>query len=155
MFQKLCEIRKDPNAMSNLCWDKSLEKVYNYAAWIVACHNIWFIDQSDKTKAIDCILYELLGLDDLILTDKGYNYKMKCRQCPIFYLFCIIDTIEAIKVAFQVDELSKISIAVSGYEIEIDVSCAMDKERLAANIKSLNTWIANVEITDNHFKIKL
>lgn len=166
MFKTLCDIRRQQERSQVytqsddivLCWDKPLEKVYNYVAWIVTCHNIWFRYTDKKEDVVDCLLYKLFGLDELILNDSGREYKKECRDHPIFYLFCILDTIEVIKIACTIDELDKIWLGISDdrKDIIIDVSESQNKMQLSKNIRSLNDWIADVVDIDNYtFRIKL
>ena len=167
MFKQLYEIRKKQKDNYDkchtdkekiLCWEKPLEKIYNYAAWVVACHNMWFKHSNETSEALECTLYRLFGLDNLILNDDGRMYKHECRKYPIFFLFCIIDTIEVIKVTCGIEELGKISLEIleDGDAILIDISEARDQKRLMANIKSLDKWITDVTVESNYrLKIKL
>lgn len=162
MYRKLCNIRKEQKKYKNSCspdsplnWDKSLEKVYNYAAWIVTCHNMWFMHDDEKDEASDCTLYKSFGLDELILSDNGEKYKKECRKYPIFRLFCIIDTIEVIKKVGS-EELENIGMDVTENTITIDVSKSKEKEKLKDKIMSLNSWIVDVQGKEDYtFKINL
>ena len=163
MYRELCNIRKGQENYktsyspdSPLNWNKSLEKVYNYAAWIVTCHNMWFKHANEKDEALDCTLYKLFGLDELILADNGEKYKKECRKYPIFRLFCIIDTIEVIKTVRSTEGLENISMDVTENMITIDVSKSENEETLKDKIMSMNNWIVDVqEEGDYTFKINL
>lgn len=168
MYNELCRIRKEQESYVTesqngimLSWNKNLEKIYNYTAWIVACHNMWFKHSYVPTDVLSCTLYRLFGLDDLIFNSEYdiAQYKQKCKKNAIFRLFCIIDTIEVIKVVCKTEELEKIKMDVLNDGIIIDVSESEDKEKLKDNIESLDKWIVDIESMKTmglySFKIKL
>ncbi len=168
MYDELCKIRKQQESKmeesqngTTLIWNKELNKIYKYTAWIVACHNMWFKHSYIPSDVSSCTLYRLLGLDGLIFNSKYdiAQYKQKCKKKAIFRLFCIIDTIEVIKVVCNTDDLEKVKMDVSNDGITIDVSESKDKEKLKNNIESLDEWIVDIESIKDRglysFKIKL
>lgn len=100
-YDCLCKIRQIQccNSSSNLIWDKSLEELYNYVAWIILAHNIWLVDRNSE----NALKYKDKELDELVLeSGKDENgiykeYKVKFEEYPLFVFFCIIDTIEPLK----------------------------------------------------------
>jgi len=91
----ICVIRRrrKEQESSNLDWRDDLEELYHYVARIILSHNIWLITENDKNKNE----YLKYHLENLILSSKTKEYKIKFKNYPLFVFFCIIDTIEPSK----------------------------------------------------------
>lgn len=144
LYHDLCDIRQKKhdanhnNAVENGFWRPSLEKIFAYAASVVICHNIFFATNQEDAKK-----YRMFGLSSLINTEKKYNITL--QDYPVFFLFCLVDTLEPIKVVKDVELLSKILYDISSDKItcQIDLKCGC-KDRLIKNIRELDTWLCHV-----------
>lgn len=154
MYKSLCDIRseQEKNSWNNdkLCWEKELEHIYNIASWIVACHNVWFIQ---KKKCVSEI-YKKFNLNQLLL-DEG-EYKIELNSYPIFFFFCLIDTIEPIKVVKNPALLEQIDISFGEKEIIIsnNLKCGCGEHYLKG-VRDLNDWLAQTKWKDNQVTIEL
>jgi len=99
----ITEIRRfQENTSSELDWREELEELYHYVAWIITSHNIWMI----RGDSSDVEMYKKNNLNDLILSSQKdkqgqyLEYKFRYDDYPLFSLFCIIDTIEPLKLDF-------------------------------------------------------
>jgi hypothetical protein len=177
-YKELCEIRKyqenkqksdkigrgqakkgDPN----LSWREELEKVYNYAAWVILAHNMWYEREDGKKAAC----YKEYGLEDLRL--KPGEYKISLEEHPFLFLFCLVDTIEPIKCAESVtcpeskkcSKLAKyVKLRLSQISLKIDESGKTDKiiliqsdscddeliyNKLASKAMDLTGWLTKAQ----------
>ena len=145
LYYDLCDIRRrnynnpeNEEKVKNGIWKPELEKIFALAASVVICHNIFFaINQEDAKK------YRMYGLSSLINTDKQYIITL--QDYPVFFLFCLVDTLEPIKVVKDVDLLNKIRYDISSDKItcQINLKCGC-KDRLIKNIRELDTWLCPV-----------
>ena len=155
MYKSLCEIRsvqeKDSWENEKLSWENELEKIYNIASWIVLCHNIWF---GHKQKICECEIYKEFSLDKLLL-DEG-EYKIKLNNHPLFFFFCLIDTIEPIKKVKDSLLLKQIDISFGNNEMIItsNLKCGCGDHYLDS-VSGLNDWLTKTERKDNKVTIKL
>ncbi len=155
MYRSLCDIRskqeKDCWDNNKLCWEKELERIYNIASWIVLCHNIWFYH---KGKKCEREIYEAYHLDKLLLEEGEYKIKMK--EHPLFFFFCLIDTIEPIKKVKDTSLLEQIDISYGEKEIIItsNLKCGCGDNYLR-DISGLNDWLTKTKREDNQVKIAL
>lgn len=153
MYQLLCRIRgaqeKDSWKNEKLSWEKELEHIYNVASWIVLCHNIWFAREDETYK---CQEYKPFNLDSLIL-GKG-EYKININKHPLFFFFCLIDTIEPIKKVKDLSLLSHIDISFSENELIItsNLKCGCGDAYLKS-ICGLNDWLIETKRDDNRITI--
>lgn len=130
---------EDPNE-----WDDKLDEVYHYVAWIIACHNIWFIRTEDGEKIQE---YRQKGLSKLILSTEKENghykeYPISFQKYPLFTLFCLVDTIEPIK---STSAFSEIDIQIENEKIII----SSNDTNYMRRVKGLNDWLLIVENKDN------
>lgn len=155
MYQLLCRIRgaqeKDSWKNEKLSWEKELEHIYNVASWIVLCHNIWF---GHKQKLGERELYEEFNIEKLLL-DEG-EYKIKLKDHPLFFFFCLIDTIEPIKKVKDLSLLEHIDISFSENKLIItsNIKCGCGDHYLES-ISGLDDWLTNTIRKDNQVKITL
>ena len=142
LYDSLCQIRSlaensNPYNGEKLCWEKELEKVYNFCAWNILAHNIWFCNKSDE-KRVE--MYEKYGLNDLIL--ENGNYKIKLEEHPFFFFLCLVDTIEPYKRVKSYKELKDIKLEIIDKNT-INIISLSDKNDLSDAI-GLEKWLAPV-----------
>lgn len=145
MYRDLCKIRRIKAHSSHpLFWGEKLESVYNLAAWIVLCHNIWYAKSIDKTT---CESYKEYKLDPLII--QSNEYKIHFSKYPLLFLFCLVDSIEAIKVVKSADLLNMIYIDIketsNNLKLQFDSSLTGDyKMQWMNKVNDLNNWLTCV-----------
>ena len=148
MYKTLCAIRcKQEKACENnskLSWEENLIHIYNIASWIVLCHNIWIIGNPDK--------YAEYGLQELL--DKPYPIKLK--KSPLFFFFCLIDSIEPIKNMKDFTLLNDINIEILEDEIKISSDIVNDlNEKYLNSINKIGDWLAITHRDKNDVFINL
>lgn len=119
---------------SELYWGKELLEVYNFIAWNILAHNIWYEDsQSSYDKSYN-------SMQELLL--KPNQYKISIDKHPFFFLFCLVDTIEPYKTVQSYDLLKKVSIDVKKNSVILSTSlkCGCGKEILR-KAEDLNEWL--------------
>lgn len=148
MYKKLCKIRSEQESVheknSKLCWEKELEHIYNIASWIVLCHNIWITGDPDK--------YAEYGLKELL----GKPYHIKLNKSPLFFFFCLIDSIEPIKNMKDFALLSDIDIDIA--EVGIKISSHNTNglnEKYLNSINGIGDWLTIVHRDKNSVFINL
>ena len=154
LYDSLHKIRefaeKNPTeSQKKLCWEKQLLEVYNFCAWNILGHNIWFVKEKDK----NCNHYE--NMPDLIL--KKEEYKIKYKDHPFFFFFCLVDTIEPYKKVLDYDSLDKVYLEIEENKLIIstDLRCSCGKE-VIKQAKSLNNWLVSAnELSNGSVEINL
>lgn len=151
LYNDCCRIRSEKAKDYNGdVWKPGLVSVYNYVAWIISCHNIWTVREGDDSVG----LYHEFGLDKLILKDD--DYPISPVEHPVFFLFCLVDTIEPIKVVRDTSLLEKIVVNISddeiSYEVQLKCSC---RDTLMKRAGGLNDWLTKASCTDNVAKISI
>lgn len=80
-------------------WNRNLELLYNVASWVVLAHNIWYAKDTDR---INCDLFRKYHLEELILETDLHGvpvkYPILLSAHPVLFLFCLVDTIEPMKI---------------------------------------------------------
>ena len=78
------------------------------------------------------------------------------EEHPFLFLFCLVDTIEPVKVVEDIRLLDKIDmeIAEEGLKIDIKLICQC-RNRLLSNIEGLKDWLTNVSVSGNTGRICL
>lgn len=146
-YRDLCEIRRNMssecNNQSGLYFGKELEKVYNFAAWIISAHNIFFAKTDFDKK-----LYKKYKLNSLIIKQK--DYPISLNAYPMFYLFCLVDSLEPIKVFRDKELLRSLFLTISDKELKIrsEIKCGCHSSYFD-KVKSLNDWLTPVKELDN------
>ncbi|MFK8281587.1 hypothetical protein [Capnocytophaga cynodegmi] len=140
MYNSLCKVRKiaeeyPDKTQGNLFWGKELENIYNFCAWNILAHNIWFCSEEDKDTAEK---YKKYKLDELILSDKN-RYKIELKKYPFFFFLCLVDTIEPYKRVQNYKELKKIKLSILK-DGNINIISYVDKYDLKI-IESLKEWL--------------
>ena len=145
-------INENWNNNPNLCYEKKLDLVYNYSAWIILAHNIWFTNTSEKALTER---YNQAGLGELVL--KENEYKIALQKHPFLFLFCLVDTIEPIKRIKEFSLFDKITLDLSNVNeliIESHLSCGCH-DAVLNQVNSLGKWLIKAESIDNGVKIIL
>ncbi len=141
LYYELCRIRKkkDDEKDGNLRWSENLINVYNYVAWIVLAHNIFFIDGGKEGETRN---YKKYHLDSLITSQK----IIKRSRHPVFFLFCLVDTIEPIKVLRKKDLLSNVLFSIDNKSLIIKLLKAGGecKSDYMKRVCDLNKWLTPV-----------
>ena len=162
LYSDLCKLRLEKEQYDiESYWGKDLENDFSIAAWAIACHNI-FYDKGD-TAYTSC--YKQLGLENLICSDDKEKYQIKIDRHPIFYLLCLVDSIEPIKTFKMYDALKKVKLGVDTNQIKIQVDseciscgsviCQSKMEVYFKKANGLNDWLINTTITGNTLTINL
>jgi hypothetical protein len=156
LYHDLCKIREtkynDINNRKKIeqgYWRQSLEKVFAFASSVVVCHNIFF-----ATKPEDENKYIVSGLCPLINTKK--KHKITLQYYPVFFLFCLVDSIEPVKVVKDVDLLKEIKYDITSNSIkcQVKLKCGC-RDRLIKNISELNDWLCPVNKGEDIYSISL
>ncbi len=127
---------------------ENVEHIYQYAAWIIMCHNIFY--NNGKDNYTDC--YRCCGLDDFI------QPKARCitlKNNPLLFLFCLADTLEPTKVLksksknpqddLKLCRLLKMDFGKSSIKFNLSgLSDYIVGEKYNNNIKGINDWLADV-----------
>lgn len=150
MFKSLCEIRHNKEIQNKIMWEKELIPIYNISSWVVLCHNIWL----QEKETIDAILYQKYGLDSLIY--KKGELKILPDKSPLFFFFCLIDSIEPIKLIKDVSLLDNIDILFNNSTIIITNNLICDfKVKYSNRILGLCKWLTPVRRINNRVEIDI
>ncbi|GJQ04816.1 hypothetical protein [Capnocytophaga canimorsus] len=146
MFHSLCKIRywTELSGDATFNWEQGLEDIYNFCAWNILAHNIWFGDKNDQEK------YRKYGMDELIFDHLlGDKYKITLEEYPFFFFLCLIDTIEPYKRIKDYEKLSKIKLKMSDEKIEIISELENNEEKKVLDqVESLKKWLIPTERTN-------
>lgn len=131
---------------NNLYWGPELNNDFNFISWIVACHNIWFIN-NDKPEAHK---YHCCKLDKLIIEKE--NYQILASEHPFLFLFLLADSIEPIKRLEGTEWFNRINIDFKEDSIILDLSRLPEIgiEKYSSCISGLDTWLTKVTTIDNN-----
>lgn len=129
-----------------LYWGPELNNDFNFISWIVACHNIWFIN-NDKPEAHK---YHCCKLDKLIIEKE--NYQISASEHPFLFLFLLADSIEPIKRLEGTEWFNRINIDFKEDSIILDLSRLPEIgiEKYSSCISGLDTWLTKVTTIDNN-----
>lgn len=148
LYHDLCKFRKDIVVSSNLAlydyvrdglyWGDNLEKDFLYAAWVIACHNVWIT----KDGEANAYKYHCFDLDALIRDTPIINLQ----NHPFPFLFCLADSLEFIKNVGSTFLFEKVKIKFEETQIIVDLSEMTNIERHESSkqIRGLN-WLTLVE----------
>lgn len=146
LFWDLCENRSIKEfSPSKLSYKFGLIEVYHYAACIILAHNIFFAKQG----SFEDELYKIHDLDSLIFEPN--KYRISLDKHPMFFLFCLVDTIEPIKVFKEDGELLKnifLSYSDNNLTIRSEIKCGCH-DTYFSKVKSLNDWVTPVKELDS------
>jgi len=150
MFDKvLCETRANRYYLggSPLNWDPGLDEVYHHVAWMIMSHNIWW--KRDTYPMEELREYRVAGLSNLILHSKKLKsdvyswYPIRYGFHPIFFLFCLVDTIEPIK---RLNTLEGINLRTRNNRISISIDLKTDAYigYLEKDVVGMKEWLLHV-----------
>lgn len=166
LYSDLCKLREEKERKNNYndtnCyWGEDLENDFSIAAWAIACHNIFY----DKGNTAYTSCYKQLGLENLICSNDKEKYLIKIDRHPIFYLLCLVDSIEPIKTFKMYDALKKVKLGVdtNQIKIQVDAACALcGSDICQSKIEvyfnkaiALNNWLAKTTKSGNTLTIYL
>lgn len=142
LYKDLCGLRevKEKEDSSHF-WGKSLENDFCLAAWTIACHNVFMAKKGNQNEKC----YTCINLSSLIYNNQSREINLKDHS--LLFLFCLIDTIESLKIIHNFNLLKIISLEISTQSIIIDYSnlCQVMKEEWEKKLKDLNEWLTNVK----------
>ena len=109
------------------------------------------VKKGDKNE----ICYKCLNLSSLIYNDQSRKINLKAH--PFLFLFCLIDSIEPIKVIHDCKLLKKISIRIEENHISIDYSklCNVFQDDYSKRIKGMKEWLMDVNVDGSKIIIML
>ena len=131
-----------------LHWSKHLlEQVHSSISWNIISHNIWYLPKEiseTNTKLIKKKkLYEKYELNDLIL--KTDEPPVKISDFPMYFLICLVDTIDPVKMFINWD-----SVIVEKETLEILRDIEFEKKKPSSFLFKFNG-----RFDSNHFYSKL
>lgn len=142
-------------------WKPELDKLYYYVGWRICCHNIWYkrICESSIQEFID---YANAGLSPLILgNEKEKNgiykeYPISSVNHPLFFFFCLVDTIEPTKICGGIPHNMTFDITNdNNNNYVLKISCPDNSDYIEKISKSLNSWLAGTRKEGNTVSIYL
>jgi hypothetical protein len=150
LYNDLRQIRKERH------WNKRLDSIYNYAAWVILAHNIWYVKDS---SSYDAKVYEKFKLNDLILKEEDIDngtYPIELSKYPLLFLLCLVDSIEPLKKIKKVPKLSQIECEIKDNEIVIqsNLTCGCH-DAIINQAKDLNNWLTKTGVDGNQVTIHL
>lgn len=149
LYNNLCKLREIKSKYDTKnYWGSDLIPLFALAAWVVTCHNIWFISGRDKNR--EC--YDSYGLERFIINDG--KRLISAKRHALLFLLCLVDTIDPVKSAnTDLSILEKISIGFDDKKIILDFSDAdtFDVEKY----RNIGIWLTDIEITGNIVSISL
>jgi hypothetical protein len=160
LFKNLCEIRElaDTNSDKNkLNWSTDLIYIYNFCAWSILAHNIWYVNAE---KGSDVKKYKDEDLNGLILEKKEgcTQYKINVNENPFLFLFCLVDTLEPYKRLNKINLLKKISLEICNKKSTLIISTNLDcgcRENILNQALSLNNWLIESKCIGDKIVINL
>jgi hypothetical protein len=78
------------NNKNDLYFGKELNKAYAQAAGVIATHNIWFPNESNKSE------YNKFGLEELVVIS-----PINLKESPLLVLLGLVDTIDPVKAYYS------------------------------------------------------
>lgn len=152
LYKDLCELRKAKEKEDPIhFWGESLNKDFCIAAWTIVCHNVFMIKKGDKNEKC----YSCINLGSLIYNDQSRAINLIVH--PFLFLFCLIDSIEPIKVIPDCKMLKKISIRIEDDHISVDCSklCNVLQDDYSKRIKGMKKWLMDVNENGSEIIIML
>lgn len=150
LYHDMCAIRehllKVIKAGVKKYWQPDLIAVYQFAASIVSCHNIYI-----QPKNEDIPKYQHCGMSQLI-HEKGER-PIRLSDYPTFFLFCLVDTIEPTK---RGNNETNFNLECSNNSISFEIPDGLNNgNAIKSNFDSINNWLIDVNQSKNKFTIKL
>lgn len=148
-YEEMCKLRKEKqhnekqHNENSLYWGEDLEQAFINAAWVIICHNIFFVNKGSRATQ-----YESYGLNDFIVNEN--ERKITFAKHPLLFFFCLIDSLEPLKLSSgDIDIFSEISIA-SNFKNSIELQV---QEQYIKEIERKIKWLAN--INQNNTKLTI
>lgn len=149
-YNDLLKIREEKENSNDTTrfWGKELIQYFNLAAWIIACHNVFYVKEDDSK--VRC--YQSYGLDSLIYQERAR--KISLKKHPLFFLLCLVDSIDMAKVIdLSVDDWGKIQVTITDTQIRFIFS-----DRLHIDYQKfvkLDEWLTSATVHHNELIISL
>jgi hypothetical protein len=110
-FQEFSELFPDQDHFvhKGLHWSKHLlEQVHSSISWNIISHNVWYLPKNIPESNIELFktknLYVKYELNDLIL--KTDEPPVKISDFPMYFLICLVDTIDPVKMFINWDSVT-------------------------------------------------
>lgn len=160
--ENVCKIRKeqyekakkDKNEKEMNQWNENLNRLYQYVAWRICCHNIFYIRVGDSS-CTDVLQYIYYGLYPLMLCNRKkkdgiyVDYPISFDKSPLFFFFCLIDSIDPMKLCDKIPEDLEF-----GYEDNgVIISCT--NAQYIQKVEKINDWLIGVKKEDNKITFHL
>lgn len=118
--------------------DEWREKLHSCVSWVIVCHNIYYSSNKDEK------CYKCKSLDNLCKERNPRNITL--ANHPLLFLFCLIDTLEPLKVFGTTEALESIDFDFSdeSMTVKINMPCGGQKIDFFNRIRSLNSWLTEV-----------
>lgn len=144
LYRDMCINRDKKRSMmrSNRFWKPELNRVYKFAASIVTCHNIWL-----QPHPNDVPEYKKRGMQPLIAPRRSRLIKIDIY--PMFFLFCLVDSMEMSKrKEIALDKL-KIDIKRDYIQLDINELSRTSKYIVRYYFYAIDDWLTDVRETEN------
>ena len=118
-------------------FDENRKLLHSCVSWVIACHNIFYSHKDDEC-------YKAMNLDALCGDDPRRNITL--HEHPLLFLFCLVDSIEPMKLFGNTEMLSEISVSFQDNSIlfRLDKLCDEKKQLYARKIQDLDKWLTDV-----------
>ena len=146
--KNVCELRKirynnQPEG-ERYKWKPELDKLYKYIGCRICCHNIFYVRMGIENLCNN-ITYIISGLCPLILNGKKdmngkyVQYPLHFTKQPLFFLLCLIDSIDPMKICGQIPKDLSIDITSQG---EVTICC--NNADFIKRISAISEWLVSV-----------
>lgn len=150
LYDSLYKIRElavtnPKDTQKKLCWEEQLLDVYNFCAWNILGHNVWF---GQKNDICDKLIYSKHKIKRLLLENQ--KIKINAKKYTFFYLFCLVDSIEPYKKVLDFNSLTKVFLEIQEDVVIVssDLKCSCGKSILK-QAETLNKWLTKTSINNN------
>lgn len=142
LYHDMCVNRERQHSVNPQCWNSDLNHVYEFAASIVACHNIWL-----QPHPNDVPEYKKRGMQPLIAPRRSRLIKIDIY--PMFFLFCLVDSMEMSKrKEIALDKL-KIDIKRGYIKLDINELSRPSKYIVRYYFLAIDDWLTDARETEN------
>ncbi len=153
LFKELCDLRRERvKKDTDHYWKEDLEYDFAVAAWAIACHNIFYINKTEDYHWC----YTQMGLGRFVYSDKVR--KISQKQHPLFFLLCLVDSIEPLKTYTDNSMLHGINLDIQSDKIIIQIDsfpCPCIKTTYINKVLNLNEWLTDTKCGDGSLTIKI
>ena len=149
-YDDLCRLRerKSHSGCTERYWGEEMKQFYALAAWVIMCHNIWMIKETDK----NALSYRCHGLKAIIGNTK---YVISSKYHPLLFLFCLTDTIDFSKLLGRefFDAMCCIKLDFSDNKLLLDIPASLNVD--TSVLLNMNSWLTNVKVNEGIIEITL